>query len=112
MGETEVVDDIKGHRFVAGFGEEESELVYRLAGKRMLLLHTWVPDKSRRRGIAGSLVQAAIDRAAADELIVVPLCPYTRHWLGALSRRTHFRFKCRFAPVRPVAPPSQSLPLR
>jgi hypothetical protein len=81
MGETEVVDDIKGHRFVAGFGEEESELVYRLAGKRMLLLHTWVPDKSRRRGIAGSLVQAAIDRAAADELIVVPLCPYTRHWL-------------------------------
>jgi hypothetical protein len=37
---------------------------------------------------------------------------HSDHRLGALSRRTHFRFKCRFAPVRPVAPPSQSLPLR
>jgi uncharacterized protein len=77
-----VLDDTTRHRFV---NEQEgglSELVYRTDGHRMTLLHTAVPEKLRRRGIAAALVRAAIERAANEDLVVVPLCPYARKWLA------------------------------
>jgi uncharacterized protein len=77
-----VMDDITGHRFVNQQEGGLSELVYRVDGRRMTLLHTGVPEKLRRRGIAAALVRAAIERAANEDLVVVPLCPYARKWLA------------------------------
>jgi len=76
-----VVDDAGDHRFVLELDGEVAELVYRLNGKRLVLLHTGVPETLRGRGIAGRLVRAAVERAAAEGLTVVPLCPYAREWL-------------------------------
>lgn len=58
-----------------------AELLYRRNGNRLVLLHTSVPAELEGRGIGGQLVSAAVDKAAADGLIIVPLCPFARDWL-------------------------------
>lgn len=77
----EVVDDAPNHRFAYIDGGEVAELTYELRGDRLVLVHTEVPDALGGRGIAGNLVQAAVDRAAREGLTVVPDCPYARLWL-------------------------------
>ncbi|HSR83475.1 MAG TPA: GNAT family N-acetyltransferase [Streptosporangiaceae bacterium] len=58
-----------------------AELIYRTNGKRLVLVHTEVPESLGGRGIGGHLVQAAVDKAAANGMTIVPLCPYARSWL-------------------------------
>jgi uncharacterized protein len=58
-----------------------AELPYRRNGKRLVLIHTEVPEELEGRGLGGALVTAAIDRAANEGLTVVPLCPFARGWL-------------------------------
>jgi predicted GNAT family acetyltransferase len=80
--EAPVVDDTAASRFVVREEGTEAELVYLVEGNRLLLLHTEVPEKWGGRGIAGRLVQAALERARANALTVVPWCPFARRWLG------------------------------
>lgn len=80
----EVIDDREGRRFVIlGSGERPAELVYRINGERMLIVHTYVPDADRGRGVAGRLMEAAVDQAGSEGLTIVPVCPYARYWLTA-----------------------------
>jgi uncharacterized protein len=44
-----------------------AELVYRIRGDRLVLVHTEVPFELEGRGIGGRLVTAAVDRAARRE---------------------------------------------
>ena len=83
MGDDErtVTDEVDGHRFVYRDDGAEAKLVYRSGDGRLDLLHTEVPDHLGGRGIAGQLVRAAVDRAAASGETVVPTCPYARKWL-------------------------------
>lgn len=76
-----VRDDRESHRFVVTAGDEVAELVYRLNGKQLVLVHTEVPDEMSGQGVGSRLVQAAVDRAVAEKLTVVPVCPYARSWL-------------------------------
>jgi predicted GNAT family acetyltransferase len=79
----EVVDVPAESRFVVRGpdGEAEAELLYHLNGNRFMLVHTEVPEAWGGRGIGGRLVRAALARARAEHLTVVPWCPYARHWL-------------------------------
>lgn len=74
-------DDSAQHRFVLETDEGVAELVYRLEDDRLVLIHTEVPDAFQGRGIGAQLVTTAVDRARADGLTIVPLCPYARQWL-------------------------------
>jgi uncharacterized protein len=58
-----------------------AELLYRRNGKRFVLIHTEVPEELEGRGLGGTLVSAAVDRAADQGMTVVPLCPFARTWL-------------------------------
>jgi uncharacterized protein len=58
-----------------------AELLYRRRGNRFVIFHTDVPPELEGRGLGGALVRAAIDRAASEDLTVVPLCPFARLWL-------------------------------
>jgi hypothetical protein len=60
---------------------ELAELVYRKNGNRLVLVHTEVPKALGGHGIGGKLVLAALDKAVASGMTVVPLCPYARAWL-------------------------------
>jgi hypothetical protein len=77
----QVVDVPAEDRFVVRIEGMEAELVYRVSGDRLFLLHTEVPESLGGRGIAGQLVRAALRRAEADHLTIVPWCPYARRWL-------------------------------
>ena len=79
---TTVVDDTAESRLVVRQGRAEAELIYRVEGNRLVLVHTGVPDELGGHGIGSRLVRAALAKAQSDHLIVVPLCPFARHWLS------------------------------
>ena len=79
--EIKITDEPDEKRFVVRENGAEAQLLYRTNGKRLMLVHTEVPESLGGRGIAGRLVAAAVERAAASGETVVPWCPYARKWL-------------------------------
>jgi uncharacterized protein len=77
----QVTDNREDSRFELTADGHRAELTYRLGSGRLVLRHTGVPAAIERRGFGGQLVAAAVARAAADGLTVVPLCPFARAWL-------------------------------
>lgn len=77
----DVRDDRDGSRFVLEEAGSTAELIYRAEPGRLILIHTEVPDALGGRGIGGRLVRAAVGRAKAEELTIVPWCPFARKWL-------------------------------
>src|SRR4051812_15484856 len=81
MSEAAVVDNPAVGRFELNLDGHLSELVYRVNGNRLVLIHTEVPQELEGRGLGGQLVRAALEKARADHLIVVPRCPFATKWL-------------------------------
>ena len=77
----DVIDNTDASRFELRADGQFAELVYRIRGDRLVLVHTEVPVELEGRGIGGRLVTAALDRAAREGLTLVPLCPFARGWL-------------------------------
>lgn len=80
-GPSDVLDNAAEHRFELTIDGHLAELVYRLDDDRLVLVHTGVPEALGGRGIGGTLVEAAIERAKGDGLTIVPNCPFARRWL-------------------------------
>jgi uncharacterized protein len=80
-GAAQVTDNREASRFEVTENGSLAELIYRRRADRLVLVHTEVPKALGGRGIGGQLVQAALRRAAADGLTVVPLCPFASSWL-------------------------------
>lgn len=76
-----VTDNRAESRFELDGEGSLAELLYRRRANRLVLIHTEVPESMSGRGVGGQLVRAAVDRAAAEGLTVVPLCPFARDWL-------------------------------
>jgi uncharacterized protein len=77
----QVTDNQADSRFEVSADGALAELIYRRRADRLVLVHTQVPKALGGRGVGGQLVRAALRKAAADHLIVVPLCPFARDWL-------------------------------
>jgi len=54
---------------------------YRMAGNVMHIVHSEVPYALEGRGLAGQVVQAALDYARGKGLKVVPVCGYVRAYM-------------------------------
>lgn len=78
---TTVRDDIAAHRFVIEESGAVAELVYRVDGDRLVLVHTGVPEALGGRGLGGALVRGALARASHEGLTIVPRCEFARGWL-------------------------------
>jgi predicted GNAT family acetyltransferase len=76
-----VIDNQSESRLEVQLDGRLAELIYHKNGKRLVLIHTEVPEVLGGHGIGGRLVQAAVDKAAASGATIVPLCPYARSWL-------------------------------
>jgi predicted GNAT family acetyltransferase len=64
------------HVFEATLAEGRGEVAYRLHGDVMTIVHTEVDPDLEGQGVAGRLVQAALDHARAEGLKVHPACSY------------------------------------
>ena len=82
MADIAIVDNAAAGRFEYRDGEHLAELVYRIDGKRLVLVHTGVPEELGGRGLGGELVRASLDKARAEDLVVDPQCPFARGWLS------------------------------
>lgn len=76
-----VLDNTAKHRFELAVEGGLAQLVYRHNGRRLVLVHTEVPDALAGRGLGGRLVEAAVETAVAGDLTVVPACPFAASWL-------------------------------
>jgi uncharacterized protein len=88
----DVADNTAENRFEASIDGVQAGLLYRRRGDRLILVHTGVPDELGGHGLGGRLVEAAVGKAAAEGLTIVPLCPFAHGWLtrhpDAVSRVT------------------------
>ena len=76
-----VTDNADASRFELTVDGQVAELMYRRRADRLVLVHTGVPEALGGHGLGGLLVSAAVDRAVAEDLTVVPLCSFARAWL-------------------------------
>jgi uncharacterized protein len=81
MSDVAVTDNQDGSRLEIKADGELAELVYRTRAGRLILIHTEVPEALGGRGLGGELVRAAIRKATAEGMTLVPLCPFARSWL-------------------------------
>jgi predicted GNAT family acetyltransferase len=79
--EFHVVRRADEHRFVVELDGQVAELTYRLEGDRLELLHDGVPPALAGHGVGSALVREAVEWAARKDLVLVPTCPFARHWL-------------------------------
>ena len=77
----EVRHNPEANRFEAFVDGELCRTDYRLADGVMRLVHTEVPRRLEGRGLAGQVVQAALDHARANAIKVVPVCGYVRAYM-------------------------------
>ncbi len=77
----EVRHNPEASRFEAFVDGELCRTDYRMAGEVMRLVHTEVPYSVEGRGLAGQVVQAALDYARANALKVAPVCGYVRAYM-------------------------------
>lgn len=63
-------------------GDERAVLDYRIEDGRLLIVHTGVPESMAHHGVGGELVDEAVGIARDRGLVVVPRCPFARHWLS------------------------------
>ena len=76
-----ITHDAARRRFETTVEGEHCTLDYALDGATMIVAHVVVPDPVARRGIAGALMQAALEHARASGWRVVPQCPYAAYFV-------------------------------
>lgn len=76
-----VTHNAEAHRFEATVGGLGSLLSYRRFADRLVLQHTEVPSPLEGQGLAAKLTRTALEFARANQLRVVPLCPYALSFL-------------------------------
>ena len=69
------------NRFATTVDGHVAELDYDREGDVLVITHTGVPAAIGGRGLAGALVQAAVDFARGAGLRVRPACSYAASWM-------------------------------
>ncbi len=79
---TTVTDNPTDRRYeIHDDGELAGVIMYRVTGDVVAFLHTETLEGFEGRGLAGRLVQEALDDLRTRGLKLQPLCPYVASWL-------------------------------
>jgi uncharacterized protein len=68
-------------RFEANVDGHIAALYYSSFEDKLYLNHTEVPEALQGKGIAGRLVEGALEYARVNKLPVVPMCPYANKFI-------------------------------
>ena len=80
--ELDIRHDEENQRFVAVVDGHEAVVQYgRPDAQTLDLFRTYTPEALRGRGLAGRVVEAALEHAQAQGLKVVPTCPYVARFV-------------------------------
>ncbi|MEU6698520.1 GNAT family N-acetyltransferase [Pseudonocardia sp. NPDC046786] len=94
-----VANEPEQHRYVITVdGVRAGFAAYVEDGGRRIFHHTEIDDAFGGRGLAGTLVRAALTDTRAAGKRIVPMCPYVRRWVGS-----HDGFADVLDPVTPAA---------
>jgi uncharacterized protein len=77
----QVVDNTAAQRFELQVDGQTAFLKYERADRRLVLVHTEVPEPLRGHHVGERLVKAAIDAGLAEDLRIVAVCPFVRAYL-------------------------------
>jgi predicted GNAT family acetyltransferase len=78
---SEIQHEHSGHRgafFLERAGKRLAEMTYTVAGSRVIIDHTDVDDRLRGKGAGKQLVKSAVEWARAEQVKLMPLCPYAK----------------------------------
>ncbi len=71
-----VTNNETAQRYEARVDGHLAVLTYERDGNIITYLHTEVPSALSGRGIANQLARTALDEARAEQLVIIPLCPF------------------------------------
>jgi len=78
----QVADNPDKARFeIRADGELAGFVQYQLGDNEIAFTHTQTDDRFRGHGLAGRLVQVALDEARDRHLAVLPYCPFVKRWI-------------------------------
>jgi predicted GNAT family acetyltransferase len=93
MSDGSVQHEEDRQRFVVRIEGEEAELTYTRPDDHTLdLRRTFTPPLARGKGVAGALVEAALEYARASDRKVIPSCPYVAAYLDKHPEHADLRY--------------------
>ena len=77
-----VRDNPQLRRFELDAGGHVAFSNYKREGKTLTVMHTEVPPTLKGKGIGSALVRGVLDLARAQDMKVVPLCPFVAAYIA------------------------------
>jgi len=77
-----VVHNTTAKRFEVTLDGKTAYSKYLLAGDKIIIDHTEVPEALEGRGLASRIVSAALAYARAQNLKVLPICPFAKSFIS------------------------------
>ena len=88
----EIIHDEKEQKFYLPVENTEARLLYRpVEDDKMEIYSTFSPPEARGQGLAGKLVEKALDYAAEKNLKVIPTCSYVAHYFEKNPEKAHIK---------------------
>lgn len=79
---TEISDNAAENRYEIRLdGDLAGFVVYERQGDKVVLVHTEVDPAFEGKGVGGALARGVLDDLRAENLSVVPLCPFIKGWI-------------------------------
>nr|WP_019910084.1 GNAT family N-acetyltransferase [Paenibacillus sp. HW567] len=71
----------EGRFYIAGDGKDLAQITYKTdkTTGNLVIDHTFVSEDLRGQGAGEKLVRAVVDKARAEQVKIVPVCPYAVH---------------------------------
>jgi len=63
-------------------GKRLAQMTYSVAGSRVIIDHTRVDELLRGKNVGAQLVRAAVEWARAENVKLLPLCPFAKSVFG------------------------------
>jgi predicted GNAT family acetyltransferase len=82
MTDYEVTNNESLHQYEARVDGALALAQYERRGNEIVFVHTETPRAIQGRGIAGAIVQRALEDARDNALTVVPMCSFVRDYIG------------------------------